>query len=58
MVGPLTADLGCRNVRFIPGRFFFLFFLSCKEMGSKNSPKIMVRVFRFGVFLLVLRTIA
>jgi hypothetical protein len=27
-------------------------------MGSKNSPKIMVRVFRFGVFLLVLRTIA
>ena len=58
MVGPLTTDLGCRNVRFIPGRFLFLFFLFCKEMGSKNSPKIMVRVFRFGVFLLVLRTIA
>jgi len=48
VVGPLTTDLGCRNVRFIPGRFLFLFlflflfFLFCKEMGSKNSPKIMV----------------
>jgi len=58
VVGPLTADLGVVMSVLSLGDFFFYFSSPAQEMGSKNSPKIMVRVFRFGVFLLVLRTIA